>query len=180
MIRSLTINYDCFQGPKSGQNRNMLPWGHSFSSGMLSKGPSCNHHLICITRFISPAVVQPEIVDIEVPKNENTGSVRRGLMVVARIIQNLANNLFFGKQPHMVALNKFLESNITNVTRFLSELHVSFTPRLQRVMLTFSRNTQVAPMISTTTGLEPQATKPMSSFYIDSSTNMPTKSGKSY
>ncbi len=27
----------------------------------------------------------------------------------------------------MVTLNKFLESNITNVTRFLSELHVSYT-----------------------------------------------------
>ena len=51
--------------------------------------------------------------------------LRRGLMVIAKIIQNLANNIFFGKEAHMTILNKFLESNIANVTRFLSEIHVS-------------------------------------------------------
>ena len=59
------------------------------------------------------------------PKNENASIVRHGLKVITKIIQNLANNIFFGKEPHMTPLNKFLESNITNVTRFLSELHVS-------------------------------------------------------
>lgn len=47
-------------------------------------------------------------------------------MVVAKIIQNLANNIFFGKEAHMTRLNKFLEVNIAGVTRFLSELNVSF------------------------------------------------------
>ncbi|PPQ78909.1 hypothetical protein CVT25_002369 [Psilocybe cyanescens] len=74
-------------------------------------------------RFISPAVVTPETIDIEVPKGENAIILRRGLMVIAKIIQNLANNIFFGKEAHMTILNKFLESNIANVTRFLSELH---------------------------------------------------------
>ncbi|KAF9527976.1 hypothetical protein CPB83DRAFT_363170 [Crepidotus variabilis] len=74
-------------------------------------------------RFISPAVVAPETIDIEVPKNENHSVLRRGLMVIAKIIQNLANNIFFGKEAHMTSLNKFLQTNITNVTRFLSELH---------------------------------------------------------
>ena len=50
--------------------------------------------------------------------------LRRGLMVIAKIMQNLANNMFFGKEAHMTILNKFLESNIANVTRFLSEMHV--------------------------------------------------------
>ena len=50
--------------------------------------------------------------------------LRRGLMVIAKIIQNLANNIFFGKEAHMTILNKFLEGNIANVTRFLSEMHV--------------------------------------------------------
>jgi len=45
-------------------------------------------------------------------------------MVIAKIIQNLANNIFFGKEAHMIALNVFLGNNIANVTRFLSELHV--------------------------------------------------------
>jgi len=51
--------------------------------------------------------------------------LRRGLMVIAKIIQNLANNIFFGKEAHMTVLNKFLEGNIANITRFLSEMHVS-------------------------------------------------------
>ncbi|KAL1741753.1 hypothetical protein HDZ31DRAFT_84616 [Schizophyllum fasciatum] len=72
-------------------------------------------------RFISPAIVSPEIVDVEIPKDH--ANIRRGLMVVAKVIQNLANNIFFGKEQHMTVLNKFLERNIANVTRFLSELH---------------------------------------------------------
>ncbi|KAF8645481.1 hypothetical protein AX16_007766 [Volvariella volvacea WC 439] len=73
-------------------------------------------------RFISPAIVAPEIVDIELPKND-APLLRRGLKVIAKIIQNLANNIFFGKEAHMTVLNKFLQENITNVTRFLSEIH---------------------------------------------------------
>lgn len=75
-------------------------------------------------RFITPAVVAPENVDIELPA-ENRATMRRGLMVVAKILQNLANNIFFGKEAHMTVLNKFLEGQIANVTRFLSEIHVS-------------------------------------------------------
>jgi len=58
---------------------------------------------------------------------DNAPALRKGLMVIAKIIQNLANNIFFGKEPHMRPLNKFLQSNITNVTTFLSELKVMMT-----------------------------------------------------
>ena len=74
-------------------------------------------------RFISPAVVSPETVDVELPEDLGV-TIRRGLMVVAKIIQNLANNIFFGKEAHMITLNPFLKENITNVTRFLSEISV--------------------------------------------------------
>jgi hypothetical protein len=77
-----------------------------------------------VESFISPAVVSPEIIDIEIPK-ENYMVLSRGLKVIAKIIQNLANNIFFGKEAHMTVFNNFLEDNITNVTRFLSEMHVS-------------------------------------------------------
>ncbi|PCH40763.1 hypothetical protein WOLCODRAFT_88808 [Wolfiporia cocos MD-104 SS10] len=72
-------------------------------------------------RFISPAIVAPETVDVEVPKDDMV--IRRGLMLVAKIIQNLANNIFFGKEAHMVVLNDFLKDNIVNVTRYLSEVN---------------------------------------------------------
>ena len=47
-------------------------------------------------------------------------------MVIVKIIQNLANNVFFGKEIHMVVLNTFLENNVTNVTRFLSEVNICY------------------------------------------------------
>ena len=79
-------------------------------------------------RFISPAIVTPESIDIELPK-EHEPNMKKGLLVVARVIQNLANNMFFGKQAHMAPLNEFLKSNIVVVTRFLSELNVRITSR---------------------------------------------------
>ncbi|PFH50162.1 hypothetical protein AMATHDRAFT_80979 [Amanita thiersii Skay4041] len=79
-------------------------------------------------RFISPAVVTPEIVDVELPQDDNAAVIRRGLMVIAKVLQNLANNIFFGKEAYMVVLNKFLEENIANVTRFLSEIIKNSTP----------------------------------------------------
>ena len=83
----------------------------------------CKMMLNRVCRFISPAVVSPETVDVELPA-ELSITIRRGLMVVAKIIQNLANNIFFGKEAHMLPLNPFLKENITNVTRFLSEISV--------------------------------------------------------
>ncbi len=71
-------------------------------------------------RFISPAVVAPETVDINLP-NE---SLRRGLMIIAKIIQNLANNVQFGKEPHMMRLNDYLATNMQTVTGFFSMILV--------------------------------------------------------
>ena len=45
-------------------------------------------------------------------------------MVIAKIIQNLANNILFGKEAHMVILNDFLKENIVTVTKFLTEINV--------------------------------------------------------
>ncbi|KAF5369620.1 hypothetical protein D9757_010458 [Collybiopsis confluens] len=74
-------------------------------------------------RFISPAVVAPETIDLDPPGD----GLRRGLTLIAKIIQNLANNIFFGKEAHMMALNDFLRDHIAHVTRYLSELN-RYTP----------------------------------------------------
>lgn len=74
-------------------------------------------------RFISPGVVSPESIDIELPK-ENFAAIKKGLLVVAKVIQHLANNMFFAKQNHMSPLNEFLKAHIVVVTRFLSDLNV--------------------------------------------------------
>lgn len=76
------------------------------------------------TRFISPALVSPETIDIELPQ-DSVLTTRRGLLHITKIIQNLANNVRFGKEAHMVPFNAFLTNHIVPVMRFLTELSVS-------------------------------------------------------
>ena len=45
-------------------------------------------------------------------------------MLVAKIIQNLANNVSFGKEGYLVVLNPFLEENVRKITQYLSEAQV--------------------------------------------------------
>ncbi|PMB73473.1 Neurofibromin [Beauveria bassiana] len=69
------------------------------------------------------AVVAPEaegLVDAPPPKE-----LRRGLLLIAKVIQNLANNVLFGtKEPYMYPLNRFLVKNISVVTGFLRTISV--------------------------------------------------------
>ncbi len=50
--------------------------------------------------------------------------VRRGLVYVAKIVQNLANNVRFGKEKFMIRFNTFLEQNIERVTQYVKALLV--------------------------------------------------------
>lgn len=63
------------------------------------------------------------MVDIELPR-ENA-RIRRGLMLITKIIQNLANNVLFGKEPYLIPLNNLLEANIVPLARFLNDSIVS-------------------------------------------------------
>ena len=52
--------------------------------------------------------------------------MRRGLLLIAKIIQNLANNVLFGaKEPYMFPLNDFLAHNVFDVMGFLRQISVS-------------------------------------------------------
>jgi neurofibromin 1 len=49
--------------------------------------------------------------------------IRRGLLLITKIIQNLANNVMFGiKESFLTGLNEFLAINITRVHEFLREI----------------------------------------------------------
>ncbi|CAJ2511131.1 Uu.00g067560.m01.CDS01 [Anthostomella pinea] len=75
-------------------------------------------------RFFCPAIVAPEAERlVNVPPSKE---MRRGLLLIAKIIQNLANNVLFGaKEPYMYPLNDFLTQNIYRVTTFLREISVA-------------------------------------------------------
>lgn len=74
-------------------------------------------------RFFCPAIVAPESENLvsSTPSKE----MRRGLLLIAKVIQNLANNVLFGaKEPYLFPLNDFLTQNIYRVTTFLREISV--------------------------------------------------------
>lgn len=74
-------------------------------------------------RFFCPAIVAPDAEGLinSVPSKE----MRRGLLLIAKVIQNLANNVLFGtKESYMSPLNNFLSQNIYHVTTFLREISV--------------------------------------------------------
>ncbi|KAL6045331.1 Ras GTPase activating protein ira2 [Balamuthia mandrillaris] len=86
-------------------------------------------------RFISPAIVSPEafgVLDALGKKPEDiTPDVRRGLVLVSKVIQNLANGVEFGeKEEHMTQLNSFIRSNIPEMERFFEEI-ASFFPDVE-------------------------------------------------
>ncbi len=75
-------------------------------------------------RFFCPAIVAPDAEGLinTTPSKE----LRRGLLLIAKIVQNLANNVLFGtKESYMFPLNDFLTQNIYRVTTFLREISVS-------------------------------------------------------
>jgi hypothetical protein len=79
------------------------------------------------------------MVDIELPRDN--ARIRRGLMLITKIIQNLANNVLFGKEPYLIPLNNLLEANIVPLARFLNEVIVSLYLRVQRASLIHSYST---------------------------------------
>lgn len=116
------------------------------SDAVLPRFPNAKYTAVgafVFLRFFCPAIVAPEAEGLV--SVAPTKEMRRGLLLIAKIIQNLANNILFGtKEPYMFALNPFLVQNIHLVTGFLREISVSilFTglqPSMDTPVLTVTR-----------------------------------------
>ncbi|XP_044742019.1 neurofibromin [Chrysoperla carnea] len=71
---------------------------------------------VIFLRFINPAIVSPQemgIVAKHVPP-----SVKRGLMLMSKILQNIANHVEFSKEQHMLFFNDFLRAHFEIGRRF--------------------------------------------------------------
>jgi hypothetical protein len=66
-------------------------------------------------------------------------------MMIAKIIQTLANNVLFGREVHMSILNPFLEAKIMDVLKFLSELSVRARPRFICILLMVTQRYNPSP-----------------------------------
>ncbi|KAI8972992.1 hypothetical protein BDB01DRAFT_839035 [Pilobolus umbonatus] len=74
-------------------------------------------------RFFCPAIVSPEAEGLVKPSAVINRDMKRGYLIVTKVIQNLANNVLFGaKEAYMIMLNDFLTSNIYKVTSFLRDI----------------------------------------------------------
>ncbi|KAI8050945.1 hypothetical protein BDF22DRAFT_745143 [Syncephalis plumigaleata] len=72
-------------------------------------------------RFFCPAIVSPETHNISQPLRSK--EVRRGLLLITKVIQNLANQVLFGtKETFMTSLNDFLDKNMAVVRKFLHDI----------------------------------------------------------
>jgi len=73
-------------------------------------------------RFLCPAIISPELFGINLEK-KLTPADQRALVLVSKVIQNLANGVEFGgKEPYMVPLNSFLKQYRPKFEEFLSSL----------------------------------------------------------
>ncbi|RNA20784.1 neurofibromin isoform X2 [Brachionus plicatilis] len=75
---------------------------------------------VIFLRFINPVLVSPHeygIVDME-----PTPKMKRGLTLMCKILQNIANNLVFTKEVHMKYFNDFLRSNLELATDFVIDI----------------------------------------------------------
>lgn len=75
---------------------------------------------VIFLRFINPAIVSPQemgIVTKQVPP-----SVKRGLMLMSKILQNIANHVEFSKEQHMLPFNDFLRAHFEIGRRYMLRL----------------------------------------------------------
>eukprot|EP01139_Manchomonas_bermudensis_P019116 Amastigsp_a676394_145.p1 type:complete len:158 gc:universal Amastigsp_a676394_145:532-59(-) len=71
-------------------------------------------------RLFCPAITSP--AEYLITQSEAGEDERRYLVLVAKVLQNAANGVKFGKkEAHMVELNDFIESYIPKIQRFFAE-----------------------------------------------------------
>ncbi|CAL1527010.1 unnamed protein product, partial [Lymnaea stagnalis] len=75
---------------------------------------------VIFLRFINPAIVSP--YESGIVEEEPTPRIKRGLTLMCKIMQNIANHLLFSKEQHMVPFNEFLKNNFELGRRFFTEI----------------------------------------------------------
>ncbi|XP_002734096.2 neurofibromin-like, partial [Saccoglossus kowalevskii] len=71
-------------------------------------------------RFINPALVSP--VEYGILEQQPPNRVKRGLMLMSKIMQSIANHVPFTKQQHMLIFNDFLKNNFDSGRKFFQEI----------------------------------------------------------
>jgi len=75
---------------------------------------------VIFLRFINPAIVSP--YEAGIVDKQPSPRVMRGLMLVSKILQNIANNVEFSKEEHMLPFNDFVRAHFEPVLQWVLEI----------------------------------------------------------
>ncbi|GAB6033713.1 Neurofibromin 1 [Chamberlinius hualienensis] len=75
---------------------------------------------VIFLRFVNPAIVSP--YETGIIDQQPTPQVKRGFMLMSKILQNIANHVEFSKEQHMLYFNDFLRSNFESGRRFFVQI----------------------------------------------------------
>ncbi|KAI9761574.1 MAG: 3-dehydroquinate dehydratase (3-dehydroquinase) [Chaenotheca gracillima] len=102
---------------------------HIIASAVTQRFPNAKFTAVgsfIFLRFFCPAIVAPDSEGLVT--SSPSKEMRRGLLLIGKVVQNLANNVLFGvKEPYMAPLNDFLAQNIWDVTAFLRTISAPVT-----------------------------------------------------
>lgn len=71
-------------------------------------------------RLINPAIVVPDSMGI-IDKNALTAEGRRSLLLVSKIVLNMANQVPFSKEPYLLTFNSFLNEKLPFIQSFIAD-----------------------------------------------------------
>lgn len=75
---------------------------------------------VMFLRFINPAIVSP--YEAGIVDRQPDARTMRGLMLVSKILQNIANNVEFSKEGHMLPFNSFVRTHFEPMRKWVSEI----------------------------------------------------------
>ncbi|XP_071038330.1 neurofibromin isoform X2 [Parasteatoda tepidariorum] len=75
---------------------------------------------VIFLRFINPAVVSP--FEMGIVDKQPSVRTKRGLMLMSKILQNIANHVEFMKEQHMLSFNDFLRANFEHGRRWVVQI----------------------------------------------------------
>ena len=81
---------------------------------MPSHSMRSNKFYVCL---FSVSPYEMGIVEKQPPPN-----IKRGLMLMSKILQNIANHVEFSKEGHMLCFNEFVKSNFEDGRRFFRQI----------------------------------------------------------
>jgi len=76
-------------------------------------------------RLVVPAITTPHTYGLLPSPADSV--LQRNLVLLGKILQNLANGVEFGKEEHMKKLNDFIDENVDNLHKFFDEISTKGT-----------------------------------------------------